>query len=287
MRRGLRRSAVLGGAVLVRRSSVRRGARGWSAELLRRPAVGGGCVPGRRAMWRAIRRRPALLSVRSSRGKPARVGGDRAAEWVHALLRYRRHEGRRLGGSRRCTVRHTMRRHGARNTTHRRAPRMPRPETPGNRRSRSPRRRKSAVLRWSTRHGSHPGWRNGDGSGSAADSGRHWGNAHHRPLQFARHRRLRARRAGTRCARKPRSSGRTWHRRSRSPGGPAASRRLRYSGDLRLIHHQHRSLELRGGSTLEMKIALRAGLSRIRVLRATVRTEHSAPPSGYGVGPRS
>ena len=59
--------------------------------------------------------------------------------------------------------------------------------------------------------------------------------------------------------------------------GRAGSGRRCWNG---LIHHQHRSLELRRGGTLQVKVALGAGLRCIRVLRATVRTEHSSTSLG-------
>ncbi len=56
-------------------------------------------------------------------------------------------------------------------------------------------------------------------------------------------------------------------------------RRLRLS---RLVHHEHRPLELRGCSSSNVESALRTGGGRFRVFRTAVRTEQGVPP-GAGV----
>jgi hypothetical protein len=114
----------------------------------------------------------------------------------------------------------------------------------------------------------------------------HRRNADHRPFEPARNRRRprrrcsrsRTSRAGNRgpgCSRN-RSSARGRRGSARCP------RRWSGAGHLRLIHHQHRPFELRRRRALDVEAAFRARLRRIRVLRATVRTEHSYLPRGEG-----
>ena len=114
------------------------------------------------------------------------------------------------------------------------------------------------------------------GSGHDGRKSAHGRDTHHRSLELAWHRR----RGG-----RGRRLGRSRHgARGRAPRGGRgrASGRGRSASTLRLIHHQHGSLELGGRHTFEVKVALRTRLSHIRVLSATVRTEHSAPPRGSG-----
>jgi hypothetical protein len=105
--------------------------------------------------------------------------------------------------------------------------------------------------------GTRPGRRNGRRRRGRRET-RHRRDADHRSLQLIRD--------GRRPRRRLRPEART---RCRS------TRRRRIRRGSRLIHHQHGALELRRGHALEVKIAFRTRLSRIRVLRATVRTEHS------------
>ena len=94
----------------------------------------------------------------------------------------------------------------------------------------------------------------------------HRGNPHHGSLELARNAGSARHRAGP-------------HRTRRTGAGGRRTRGRCRRGD-RLIHHQHRSLELRRRGTLEVKVAFRARLRGIRVLRATVRTEHSSTSLG-------
>jgi hypothetical protein len=112
------------------------------------------------------------------------------------------------------------------------------------------------------------GWRRG-GSGSAISTettGRR--NAHHGSFESWTRLRARDRTAGRGTSRAGGmgSSGSSWRRRRRT-----GSRR-RFRG-ARLVHHQHRALELGRGCSLDIEAALGAGGGRFRVFRAAVRTE--------------
>jgi hypothetical protein len=105
----------------------------------------------------------------------------------------------------------------------------------------------------------------------------------HRSFELARHHGRR---------RRPRSRGslsrRCRHRRYRT--GRGRRRRgdaRRHARNLRLIHHQHRSLEFWRRHALQSEVALGAGLRHLRVLRAAVRTEHSTTSGREHSGSRS
>jgi hypothetical protein len=100
-------------------------------------------------------------------------------------------------------------------------------------------------------------------------------DADHRSLQLAR--RLACRRRPAGCAERRRRRGGRLGRPSRRRRD--GRRRLR---GLRLIH-QHRALELRGRSALQVEAALAAGLRAIRVLGPTIRAEHSSTSNGPNV----
>ncbi len=89
----------------------------------------------------------------------------------------------------------------------------------------------------------------------------HRRDPHHRSLQLTGHC-TRARRRRQSTAR-PTRGGRLRRRRARRTRQRAG-----------LVHHKHGALELGRRRTLQMEVALGTSLSRIGVLRATVRTEH-------------
>jgi hypothetical protein len=191
------------------------------------------------------------------------VGRHGSPERVHPALVHRRRERRRplrVGGAmRRETVRRRAGRRTVRPLPHRRR---------HGHRSGHGRRRRTHRRAERRRRGRGHGRRHGRGQRRPADG--HRRHADHRPFQLvrdltgARH---------LRCSRRP--SGRCERAWRSGRGGTGGGRAGNDSG---LIHHQHRSLELRGCSTLQMEAALRARLSRVGILRATVRTEHSGPP---------
>jgi hypothetical protein len=53
----------------------------------------------------------------------------------------------------------------------------------------------------------------------------------------------------------------------------------------RLVHHEHRPFELRGGCSFDVESALRTGGGRFRVFRAAVRTEQGVPPRAGALSP--
>ncbi len=229
------------------------------AGLLRRAPVSlgttlrGGIAHGPR---RTSRRGP-VRTLRRTEGGPERSGvrRDGPAERVDPCLRDGRGERRLVGRrSRRGRLRRPEgharwrgRLHGYRRGRHgrlmswrsgRRLRSAKRPANPAARR-RDPRRRGAAP--YGRRDADH----------GALESIRHAGRGPDRAR-------------GTGCA------GRAGRHRRRGGWSSAWSRS-------RLIHHQHRALELRRGSALQLKVTLGARLGRVGVLRATIRTEHYAP----------
>jgi len=65
------------------------------------------------------------------------------------------------------------------------------------------------------------------------------------------------------------SRGSTWSARSARTRDPA-----------RAVHHEHRALELRGGSALQIEPALLASCRRVFVLSPTVRAKHESTSAG-------
>ena len=113
-------------------------------------------------------------------------------------------------------------------------------------------------------------------------------NADHRSFELARGRDRGARRRGSRIAaakRTTKRAGRTRRRRryrGRRPRGRRRTNRRQATG--RLIHHQHRPLELRSSGPLDIESALRTSGCGIGVLGSTIRTEHSSHLQRYVLG---
>jgi hypothetical protein len=64
----------------------------------------------------------------------------------------------------------------------------------------------------------------------------------------------------------------------RSSGSGLRTGRTGTRDPARRVHHEHRALELRGRSALQVEPALLAGRRRVFVLSPTVRAKHAAPP---------
>jgi hypothetical protein len=132
-----------------------------------------------------------------------------------------------------------------------------------------------------------PGRRHRDGRLPRLAWESHRRDPHHGSSQLARHHSGGARRR----ARRGRPL--TKRRRYRGRGGRGGRRGWRRgharcdARNLRLIHHQHRPLELWRDDALQGEVAFGAGLRRFRVLRTAIRTEHSTTSGRQHSGSRS